>query len=304
MMIAILACCQDGRAAVGDTLFAKPKQLTRLKLYRSRQSTTDLAITGLIAGLPLGATGYVHYDDLLTLPLVTVAIQDDENFPRERSGHRLQVTGVYLDKLASALGVMEDSDLIDADCADNYRSHYTESYIAAHHPVLALTIDHMSALAWAKKAQRPSIGPYFITNPHFIPAFKILSHSDEPQFPTNVVRLDFSTTAATFGSIAPRGNFAPDSPQQQGFVIARQNCLRCHNQGPYGGNKSGRNWQTLATWAREQPAYFSSYVHNPKEFQANAKMPGNPQYDARTLAAITAYFQTFAEPDAPNNEHK
>jgi hypothetical protein len=32
--------------------------------------------------------------------------------------------------------------------------------------------------------------------------------------------------------------------------------------------------------------------------QTNAKMPGNPEYDAATLAALTAYFRTFTAPPA------
>ncbi len=301
-IIAMLICCADGQAS-DDAPVTKQNRLRHLKLYRSRQSDTDLAITGLVAGLPSGATGYVHYDDLLALPLVTVALQGDENFPEPDHQHIAHVAGVYLESVASALGVSKESDLIAADCLDNYHSHFPNSYIAAHHPILGLTIDHLSALAWAKKTQRSSLGPYFVTNSRFVPAFKVLSHADQPQLPTNIIRLDFTTTAATFGAIVPRGNFAPGSPQQQGFIIASQNCLRCHNQGPYGGNKSGRNWQTLGTWAREQPAYFTNYVHNPKAFEANAKMPGNPQYDAQTLAAITAYFQTFADSDAQSSRH-
>jgi hypothetical protein len=255
----------------------------RIPIYQTRQMDTDLEVTGMIAGLPEGSRGYVRYADLASLPKISGIVND----------RNVLVTGVYLDEVARALGVFRDSDLIDATCADNYRAHYPSSYIAAHHPILSLTIDHLKLATWAAHMHRVDPGPYFITHANFKPSFKILAHENQPQVPTNIVRLDFSTTASIYGAIAPRGSFSATSPEELGFVIAKENCLRCHNQGQYGGSKSGRTWTMLSTWAREQPAYFSAYVRNPKSFESHAKMPGNPEYDAATLAALTAYFRTF-----------
>ncbi len=252
----------------------------------------------MLTGLPAAATGYVHYGDLATLPQITVVIRGDENFSEISKAQPVRVTGVSLDILAKSLAAFRDSDLIDAPCSDGYRAHYPASYIALHHPILGLRIDGLIPAEWAAKTHQEDLGPYFITHDDFKPAFKILAHADQPQVPTNIVRLDFSTTAATYGAITPPGHFPPDSPEEQGFAIAKQNCLRCHNQGPYGGVKSGLTWMMLSTWAREQPAYFSAYIHNPKAMQTNAKMPGNPEYDAATLAALTAYFRTFTAPPA------
>ena len=294
---AMLICClslpDPGRAA------SKAKLLShRLQMFKSRQTDTDLEVTGMLAGLPAGTPGYVRYADLLSLPQVSVTARDDDNFPGLKPAQSLRVSGVYLEDVARALGVYEDSDLVAANCIDNYRGHFPATYIVAHHPILALTINDLSPNDWAQKAQQHSVGPYFVTYSHFVPAFKILSHEDMPQEPANVILLNFSTAAATYGAIAPRGTFPPDSPVQQGFNVAKQNCLRCHNLGPYGGTKSGRTWFALGTWAREQPAFFANYVHNPKAFETNAKMPPNPAYDAPTLSAITAYFQTFADQDS------
>jgi cytochrome c1 len=82
----------------------------------------------------------------------------------------------------------------------------------------------------------------------------------------------------------------------QGFAIAKQNCLRCHYMGQYGGTKSGQSWQSLSTWAREQPKFFERYVHNPQALEPRSHMEGFPDYDAATLSALTAYFRTFTEP--------
>jgi cytochrome c2 len=129
----------------------------------------------------------------------------------------------------------------------------------------------------------------------FVPAFKVLSHTDRPQLPDNLVRIDFSTQAATFAPLEPHGNFAPGSPEQIGFVIAKQNCLRCHFLGTSGGTKSGRSWRVLSQYAREEPKYFQAYVHNPKSIDPHANMEPQSDYDPPTLAALSAYFSTFSE---------
>jgi mono/diheme cytochrome c family protein len=109
------------------------------------------------------------------------------------------------------------------------------------------------------------------------------------------MRLNFTTIAATYGPIKPHGDAPPNSAVAQGFVIAKQNCLRCHFLNGVGGTKSGRDWRTLATWAREQPQYFERYIHDPQAVDLHAHMEGSPTYDAATLNAITAYFRTFTE---------
>jgi hypothetical protein len=279
--------------------FARSTLFKAIRIYQNRQLSSDLAVSGMIAGLPDGAVGYVRYADLSSLPKVTVEVHGDENFSEGKSWPAVHATGIYLDVLAHALGVLPTSDLIDATCTDDYRAHYPASYLAEHHPLLVLTINHQPSSVWAKAAHQRDPGPYFVTHANFVPSFKVLSHADRPQVPTGVVRLNFSTIAATYGAIAPRGVFPPGSPQEQGFTIARQNCLRCHNQGQYGGLKAGRTWMTLSTWAREQPAYFENYVRDPKSFEPHAKMPGNPGYDKATLDALDAYFRTFTETSSP-----
>ena len=109
------------------------------------------------------------------------------------------------------------------------------------------------------------------------------------------MRLNFSTAAATYGPITPRGDFPPNSPVMQGFTIAKQNCLRCHFLQASGGTKSGIDWRSLSMWAREQPQFFERYVHDPKSVEPHAQMEGNPTYDAATLAALTAYFRSVTE---------
>jgi hypothetical protein len=260
-------------------------------LHARRQAESDLEVTGLIKGLPQGGSAYVGYKDLLALPQVAATITDDPDYP----GPPLHVSGVLFETLAAAVGALPESDLIDALCADRYRSHFPAGYIAQHHPILVLTIEHKPLAEWAMQAHQYDPSPYVVMYPHFVPAFKVLAHADQPQLPDNLIRLNFTTQARTFGPITPRGNFAADSPEQQGFTIAKQNCLRCHFQGSSGGTKSGRTWQSLSVWAAEQPKFFQAYVKDPTKFERHSHMAANPEYDAATLAVLTAYFRTFSE---------
>ena len=263
----------------------------RLTLSPVRHAPDDLEVTGMVAGLPAGGIGYVSYAVLASLPQITTTIQNDENFADQPS-RNVKITGIPLDALARALGALPGADLIDALCTDRYRSHYPASYVAQHKPIFALKIDGLRPDKWAARTKEYDPGPYFITHAHFVPAYSFHAYTEQAQIPDNIQRLNFTTEAATYGPIEPR---AQSETIVAGFTIARQNCLRCHSRGASGGTKSGRDWLSLATWAREQPDFFARYIRNPKSVEPKAHMEGFPNYDAPTLAAITAYFRTFAE---------
>lgn len=279
-----------------------PAETAHLEPSPTRHAPTDLELTGLLPGLAPGSSAFLTRSQLLTLPQVTTTgIVDDENFPPQIEP-TLRITGIPLEALAQALGIPPSADLIDALCTDRYRTHYPASYVAAHHPILALQIDGMWPEDWAALTHQRDPGPYFITHTHFVPAFTILAHKDEPQVPENVTRLNFTTAAQTYGPITPPRQHAPDSPVAQGFAIAKQNCLRCHNQGNIGGTKSGLNWLFLSTIAINDPTFFDSYVKDPKKINPNSNMAPNPDYDAPTLAALTAYFRAFQSNAKPAAE--
>ena len=81
----------------------------------------------------------------------------------------------------------------------------------------------------------------------------------------------------------------------QPAVNQYENCLRCHAAGPYGGTKGGLSWEALTNLAKRDGAMFSKYVHDPRSVDPKSRMPGNSQYDAPTLAAVTSYFQSLAK---------
>jgi mono/diheme cytochrome c family protein len=185
--------------------------------------------------------------------------------------------------------------MVVAICADGYRSNYPAAYLSAHHPVLVLTVNGEAQQGWPKTHEgNMALGPYVIANPGFTPSFKVLSHSDEAQIPFQVVRLDFRNEREVFGPIAPHGSYAADSPVMQGYKIAQQNCYRCHNMGAEGGHMASVPWPVIGALAKRNAEFFARYVRNPQAVNPSSRMAASPEYDDQTIAALRAYFSTFA----------
>jgi cytochrome c2 len=253
-------------------------------LHATRQAPTDLELGGAVPG----AGQFLSYQELLQLPQVAAFMTShDSNFPTPA-----RVDGVALDELRRLLGA--GGDMVVAVCKDGYRSNYPASYLAAHHPVLVLTVNGKSQESWPKAENGGELGPYVVANPGFTPSFKLLSHNDEAQIPFQVVRLDFRNESEVFGAIAPPGNFAPGSPVIDGYRIAQQNCYRCHNMGAEGGHMASLAWPVLAAMAKGSPEFFAKYVRNPQALNPHSRMAASPDYDDQTIAALRAYFSTFA----------
>jgi mono/diheme cytochrome c family protein len=278
-----------------QTKFAVPA-VSNLTQRETRTSPLDLEIGGDLAGLPSGTVRYLTREDLLKLPQISYTVTNDANFTAPA-----QASGVLLEELVKHLSANPQSELVVAICDDLYRANYPRGYIAAHHPVLVLTINGKPPEGWPKdpEGQGLDMGPYLISHPDFTSNSKVLSHTDEPQIPWGVVRLEFRNEKKVLGAIAPRGAHAEDSSVQDGYRIAQQNCFRCHNLGPEGGQKAGHPWLVLAAWATAAPEYFSAYVHDPRSKNPHAQMPGNPNYDDATIQALISYFRTFLNPEKP-----
>ncbi len=265
-------------------------------LHEKRQLPSDLEVGGALAGLPPETARYVTREELLAMPQTSFTVTDDTNFTGPT-----RIRGVKLEDLSRALGATSASDMVIAICDDGYLANYPRAYLEAHHPVLALEVNGKPPAGWPKAAEdrTSDMGPYMISNPKFTPSFKILSHADEAQIPWGVVRLEFRDERKVFGAIAPRGPHAQDREVQNGLRIAEQNCLRCHNAGRVGGKKSGRPWEFLGALAASSPKDFAATIRAPQTRNPQAQMPGNPDYDDATLAALIAYFRTFSEPAKP-----
>jgi mono/diheme cytochrome c family protein len=264
--------------------------------HEKRQLASDLEVSGALAGLPPDSTRYLNRDDLLGMPQVNFTVKDDTNFTGPT-----KIRGVKLEELARRLAASSAADMVVAICDDGYRANYPHDYLVAHHPVLVLEINDEPPSGWPKATgdHSSNMGPFMVSHPKFTPGYKVLSHVDEAQIPWGVVRIEFREEKIVFGAIAPRGPSAQDREVQDGLRIAEQNCFRCHNAGSEGGQKSGRSWESLGALAAESPKDFAAYIRDPLAKNPSAQMPGNPQYDDATLAALAAYFRTFSEAPKP-----
>jgi mono/diheme cytochrome c family protein len=269
-------------------LTAMPVQASQSILRVQRSSPIDLEVGGELAGVPPGSTRYIRYEDLLQMPQENSTVSDDSNFRG-----KTEIGGVALETLAHLLGRTPNDALIVAICYDQYRTNYPRDYLAAHHPVLVLRINGQFRDHWPLSENGGPLGPYLISHPFFKPAFKILSHEDEPQIPYGVTRIEVRWESVVFGAIRPPGKWPPDSQVGQGYVIARQDCFRCHNMGAEGGTMAGRSWLKLAELASNDRERFRRIIRNPASVNPDAKMPAQPGYDDATLDALTAYFKTF-----------
>jgi hypothetical protein len=269
---------------VAGTLLLSAQTATHSSLlHATRQTPTDLEVGGEVSG----AGEFISYQDLLQLTQVSFMASHDSNFPNPA-----RLGGVALEQLRRLLDAR--GDMVVAICRDGYRSNYPAAYLAAHHPVLVLTVDGKSQESWPKAENGGELGPYVVANPSFTPSFRVLSHNDEAQIPFQVVRLDFRNESEVFGPIAPRGDFGPGSPVVDGYRIAQQNCYRCHNMGAEGGHMASLAWPVLAAMAKGSPEFFAKYVRNPQALNPHSRMAASPDYDDQTIAALRAYFATFA----------
>ena len=267
-----------------------PQNSLKLVLRAQRSSPSDLEISGNLAGQPSGAKYYLSRDDLLRLHQVNFSVSGDPNF----SGPT-KVKGVELASLARALAVEGEKALIVAVCDDWYRAYYSQQYRQLHQPVLVLELDGQPPEGWPKSKNGLAMA-YLITHPNFVPSSKTLSQEEEAQVPWGVIRLEFHDEQTEFTPISPRSRNAADAAVQSGYTVARQNCLRCHGPESQEHLKGKLTWDGIALFASQAPQNFAAYVRNPKALSKEAQMPGNPNYDDATIAALIAYFRTFISP--------
>ena len=262
----------------------------RIPVAAQRSSPQDLEVSGDVPG----GKRFVGYTDLSRLAQVTFTVKNDENFLDP-----VTLSGVSLDAIMAALGIGGATQLIAASADDGYEAHYTAEYRAAHHPFLVLRIGGQEPAKWPKGPNGENYGPWLISHPSFSPAFHVLAHKDEAQIPYGVIGLRFLDEAAVLKELRPPGAASAASPAMQGYRIALQNCLRCHREGDIGGTKSPFGWPQMALIAQGNPSAFGKYIVRPNSVNPEANMPANPDYDAATIAALTAYFRSFAPGEKP-----
>jgi hypothetical protein len=110
-------------------------------------------------------TVYYSYDQLLTLPEVTVKTERDPN-----TNTPATYTGIYLSDLFEAFDADASFDVIGAKCSDGRKQYYDRNYLARHRPILLLKFDDKPPADWPNAEHGSWLGPYCVVHESFSPA--------------------------------------------------------------------------------------------------------------------------------------
>ena len=170
------------RAFVAITFLACHLQAASLESSASPQGLLDLEVVTLDAqGYPV-TTLYYSYDQLLTLPTVTVKTARDPH-----TNTPATYTGIDLSNLFEAFGAEASLDVIGAKCADNSKYYYDGDYIARRHPMLLLKFDGKAPADWPTAQDGNPLGPYCVVHESFSPAETVYGYAEQPRSPYGVV---------------------------------------------------------------------------------------------------------------------
>jgi hypothetical protein len=261
-----------------------------LELHRERGSPSDLAVTGLLTGVPASELRYVRWAELRALPTRHLRLRD-EFFPGDQ-----EVTVVFLDELWRALPRGPGTDLLLARCSDGYAAVYRRDFIDRYQPFLILEIDGRGPADWPPPGLKFNPGPYAISvSPAIEPAVATLLDANHKR-PWGVVTLELARYGERFHDAYDGAWARLSSRGAAGREIWINSCASCH-AGPgrtFGGEKSGQAFPALAALAKAQPDFFRAYVRHPQAMLPAAKMEGHPRYTDSQLDALIAFIT--AEP--------
>jgi mono/diheme cytochrome c family protein len=238
-------------------------------------------------GIP-AKTVYYSYDQLLTLPAVTVKTERDPNTSTPAT-----YTGIYLSDLLEVFDADASFDVIAAKCSDGRKQYYDRDYVARHRPILLLKFDGKPPADWPNAEHGSWLGPYCVVHESFSPAETIYGYVEQPRIASAVASLELTRFTQSLGRFTPKesGN---DPEVVKGQKIAVGSCISCHKLGNAGGWESGgSSWQMLAERAVNSKDYFRKYVTDPHSMNVMSGMPPHPTFDDNTFNALEAYFKAM-----------
>jgi len=237
-------------------------------------------------GIP-AKTVYYSYDQLLTLPAVTVKTERDPNTSTPAT-----YTGIYLSDLFEAFDADASFDVIAAKCSDGRKQYYDRDYVARHRPILLLKFDGKPPADWPNAEHGSWLGPYCVVHESFSPAETIYGYVEQPRIASAVASLELTSFTQSLGRFTPKesGN-APEVAKGQKIAVG--SCISCHKLGNAGGILGGSSWQVLAERAVNSKDYFRKYVTDPHSMNVMSGMPPHPTFDDNTFNALEAYFKAM-----------
>jgi len=256
-----------------------------LQPSKTRQNGEDLQVITLDSQGYRAKTLYYSYDQLLTLPTVTVKTERDPN-----TNTPATYTGIYISDLFEAFGADTSFDVIGAKCSDGQKQYYDRNYVARHRPIFLLKFDGKPPADWPNREHGGWVGPYCVVHESFSPAEAIYGYVEQPRTAPGVVSLELTSFDQSLGRFTPKqgGN---DPEVVKGQKIAVGSCISCHNLGNAGGQ--GTSWAVLAGRAVNSKDNFRKKVTDPISMNPTSHMPPHPEFDDNTFNALEAYFKAM-----------
>jgi mono/diheme cytochrome c family protein len=257
-----------------------------LQPSETTEDPLDLKVITLDSQGNPAKTVYYSYDQLLTLPTVTVKTERDPNTKTPAT-----YTGIYLSDLFDAFDADASFDVIGAKSSDGSKQYYDRDYFVRHRPILLLKFDDKVPADWPNTEHGTWLGPYCVVHESFSPAETIYGYVEEPRTASAVASLELTHFTQSLGRFTPKesGN---DPEVVKGQKIAVGSCSSCHNIGNVGG-QMGTPWAVLAATAVTSKDNFRKKVIDPSSLHVMSHMPSHPTFDDKTFNALEAYFKAM-----------
>jgi mono/diheme cytochrome c family protein len=260
-----------------------------LQPSETRQKGEDLQVITLDSQGYRAKTLYYSYDQLLTLPTVTVKTERDPN-----TNTPATYTGIYISDLFEAFGADTSFDVIGAKCSNGQKQYYDRNYVARHRPIFLLKLDGKPPADWPS-TEHGWLGPYCVVHESFSPAETVYGYVEQPRTAPGVFSLELTSFDQSLGRFTPKqgGN---DPEVLKGQKIAVGSCISCHNLGNAGGGQGREgdtSWAVLAERAVNSRDNFRKKVTDPISMNPTSHMPPHPEFDDNTFNALEAYFKAM-----------
>jgi hypothetical protein len=165
-----------------------------LQPSETTENPLDLEVITLDPQGIAAKTAYYSYDQLLTLPAVTVKAERDPN-----TNTPATYIGIYLSDLFEAFDADASFDVIAAKCSNGSKQYYDRNYLARHRPILLLKFDDKPPADWPNPEHGSWLGPYCVVHESFSPAETIYGYVEQPRIALAVASLELTRFTQSLG---------------------------------------------------------------------------------------------------------